>query len=231
MASAKRLKSDGEHGTPQGRRRRRRQGQSSETAEKETKAILGEEAEKKAPAISKSGSTRGVSVNENSTPTSPAAHKHNSHSRNNPCYDVDGDDLGRGDVIRRKGNRIRPRNTGGMSASTTSSSSLSVFPASLILHKRYILPTLLLVAALAVGTVTASATEEGEILREPRHRRQYPPLDLAGRRPVQAHPHRRRQHAPSRDLNVVARDRDLYSNSTAIDGTHRRRDANLTLGR
>ena len=208
---------------------------------------MGEEAEKEAPTKSKTGSTRSASAEQDCSTTSPASHKQHkirNERRHGVGVDEEDDDRvhgdGDGDIIRRKGNRFRRlRGAGGMSASS------SPFPASFIVHhKRYILPTLLLVAAVAVGA--AASAEERGMPGEPRHRQQQQrqPLEVA-ELPVQAqHHHHRRQRQrqqyaqsssssrePSRDLNEVSRYRDFYSNSTAPDdGAFRRRDANLTIG-
>ena len=211
---------------------------------------MGEEAETAAPSSSnnqdpesatfpghfrhrpaKTGSTRSVSAEHDSSTASPAAqNQHNTRNDNDH-----GDVHDHADIIRHKVRSSRGRGPGGMS---TFSSSL--LPASFIVHKRYILPTLLLV--FAVGAVTSA--EEWEILREPLlqqphsryHRQQQQPLDL-DERPVRDDHRRRRHHvqpelgssssrAPSRDLNE-----GIYNNSTSLDGAHQRRDANLTVGR
>ena len=209
MASGtKRLRGDGgggEHGTPERRRRDGRR--TSEKAEEPAKAVVGEEAEKEAPPKSETGSTPiSIYTERVHFATSPAAQQQQKFSN-------------------------KHRGTVGMSTSPSPSSSLS--PASLVCrHMRYILPTLLLLAA-----VVSAAAEERVVLREPR------PEQQPTERPVQSRHLPRRQQQEQREPSLFgsgARTRSFdedarnhhhgFGNGTALQHAQWRRGANFTKG-
>ena len=178
----------------------------SEKAEEQAKAVLGEEAKEKAPENSKSGSsTPGSATERVHFATSPAAQQQQKFSN-------------------------KHRDTVGMSTSPSPSSSL--YPASLVCrHMRYILPTILLLAAVV------SAAEERVVLREPRPEQQ--PTERA----VQSRHLPRRQQQEQREPSLFgsgARSRSFdedarnhhhgFGNGTALQHAQRRRGANFTKG-
>ena len=163
------------------------------------------EAEKEAPASSKTGSTPSSPSERVHFATSPAAQQQQKFSN------------------KRRGM------VGGMNTSPSPSSSLS--PASLVCHMRYILPTILLLAVVASAAEERVTLREPRLRQQPTER---PVQARHHHRRQQRDPREPNlfgSAALPRDLDEDARSNHHgFSNSTVLQHAQRRRGANSTIG-